>query len=424
MAFERKRAKLAVLAAAVLIIFGLALSVAAQEDREAELARVTAMAEEMLPQVAEIIGLEAGDMVTIGITNKTEVREFLVKLLEEEFPGDEMERMSRCLKAFGLLPEDYDLRQGFTDILHEQAGAFYDPRTKTYWSIIDLPAEFKIPMMEKTIVAHELAHALQDRAIDLLSMEKADRDDSDAGFAHASVMEGMASVAMLCAIQGMQQDKLPDLGKMMRMSMSMMKSNPLMQVFSAAPRYMQESLIGPYADGASFVQAFLKENPGSKSGELLGALPESSEQILHYEKYKSDDKPTAIEFSGLAAALPEGWTPFYSNTLGEFDIKIMFELAGLEKEAPELAAGWDGIRYASFTNEGELLIAGTSVWDSEADALEFAGGLRKVLDTQHGEERVAVRRSGNRVSFLLGIVDEETKGGLLKALENAPARER
>ena len=134
-------------AAAVLILIGAVLAPAqevSEEERAAELERVEQMAAEILPKVAEVTGMEQGDPVKIVVTTRAEVREFLVKLLEEEYPGDELERQGRCYAALGFLPSDYDIRQGLIDLYHEQAGAFYDPRTKAYYSIIDLPAEMKI----------------------------------------------------------------------------------------------------------------------------------------------------------------------------------------------------------------------------------------------------------------------------------------
>ena len=40
-------------------------------------------------------------------------------------------------------------------------------KEKTYHAILDLPANLKIPLMEKTLAAHELTHALQDQSIGL-----------------------------------------------------------------------------------------------------------------------------------------------------------------------------------------------------------------------------------------------------------------
>jgi hypothetical protein len=404
----------------------LALLVAAspditEQDRAAELERVTKLAAEILPKVAEVTGIEQTEPVKIVIITRAEVQDYLVELLDESYPGDTLERQSRVYSAFGLLPPDYNLRQGLLDLLSEQAGAFYDPRTKAFYSIIDLPKELKVPIVERVFVAHELTHALQDRVVDLQKMMEESTVDVDRGYAQTSVMEGMASVTMLVAGQGIPLKSLPDVGGMMRLSMKAAAGNPIMKVFASSPKYMQESLISPYAEGASFVQAYLKANPEEKQVSIFSRMPASSEQILHYDKYSEGDMPTTIDLSGVEAVLPAGWTPYYDNTLGEFDLRVLCELnEKTAKEANEIAAGWDGISFISFTNaDDDLLILGASVWDSDDDASEFAAGLETVLGAIHQRGTFTVQEAGVRVSFVIGSLEEQTLGAVLDALTNA-----
>ena len=423
----RKREKLIAIALALLASVALAAFAydITDDERAKEQARIEKLAAELLPKVAEATGFEPDGPVKIVVTTKDEVREFLIKLLEEEYPGDELERMSRCYAVLGLLPAGFDLRAGLVDLYQEQAGAFYDPRTKAFYSIIDLPKEMKIPAVEKVIVAHELTHALQDRVVDLLTLQRAGDEDTDRGYAVTATMEGMASVSMMVAGYGMALNSLPKLGGMMRMSMAAAGSNPLMKTFAASPKYLQETLISPYAEGADFVQAFLKAHPDEKLAALLAKLPESSEQILHYEKYAEGDSPTSIDISGVDCMLPGGWKPYYENTLGEFDVRILCEINKMTKEeAAGIAAGWDGIRFKAFIDDqGELLLLGASVWDSEADANEFAAGLSKLLSGFHDPELTAVECSGNRVQFIIGEPEGAVRRSLLDALATAPVAE-
>ena len=417
------------LAAAAALILGIVLLAPAQdyteEQRAAELERVEKMADEILPKVAEIIGMEQGGPVKIVVTTKAEVREFLVQLLDEEYPGDELERQGRCYVALGFLPSGYDIRQGLIDLYHEQAGAFYDPRTKAYYSIIDLPKEMKVPVIERVLVAHELTHALQDRVTDMMALQEVAKEDTDAGYANSAAMEGMASVSMMVAVQGVKLEMLNKLGGLMRMSMAAADNDPNMQVFANAPFYMRELLISPYAEGADFVLAYLKANPEAKLVGLFERLPDSSEQILHYDKYAEIDKPTKIDLSGVDGVLPEGWQKFYSNTIGEFDIRVLCQMFEQTKEnAVEIAAGWDGLRFSGYNNaEDELLVVATSIWDSEADAEEFEAGIAKLYGEIYGEQGFSVGRQGVRVSLIVGSVEAGTLEAVLAALATAPATE-
>ncbi len=420
----RRERLLAAAALAALAVLGAAVEEYTDEELAAERERVQALAEELVPRVEEATGMRSTGPVRIEVTTRAQVREYLVQLLEEEYPCGELERQGRCLAVFGLLPADYDIRAGLVDLLQEQAGAFYDPRTRAFYSIIDLPEAFRLPLMERLIVAHELTHALQDQAIDLLEMQRADKENTDVAYAHMAVMEGMATVAMFVAAQGTAVESLPNLGGMLRMSVVAAESNPMMQVFATSPRYMQESLISPYADGSVFVQAFLAAEAGGACSDLLGRLPSSSEQILHFDRYVEGDEPTDIDLSGLGTALPPGWTPYFDNVLGELEVKVLCELHEPTSEAaPEIAAGWDGITYSAFADGESLLMLGCSVWDSEADAAEFADGLLLVLGELHGPDIVQIERRGERVSFVIGELQADAARLALERLAEAPARE-
>lgn len=185
--------------------------------------------------------------------------------------------------------------------------------------------------------------------------------------------------------------------------MSMMSSNPMMKELMSVPEYLRESLISPYAEGASFVQAFLRKNPDAKPAALMSKMPVSSEQILHIDKYLEEDIPTAIDLTTVSALLPAAWQFKFSDNLGEFDVKV---LCGLFEEtkpsAGEIAAGWDGLQYASYVNGDKRLLLGVSVWDSEADAAEFAAGIDKILSEKHGSGNNVVKLKGMTVAFAAG----------------------
>jgi hypothetical protein len=234
----------------------------------------------------------------------------------------------------------------------------------------------------------------------------------------------MASVIMTTALSGGQIEKQPDMGAMMRASMTMMANSPEMQVLAKSPAYLRETLISPYAEGASFVQAWAKANPGQQVVELFKRLPVSAEQILHSGKYLSGDIPHRIDLERVAQALPSGWEKHYHNTLGEFDLRVLFaENAPTKTDAVALAEGWDGLAFVSFRKADALVVLGVSVWDSEADAIEFAEALEVVMTPLHGEDGVDVIREGTRVVFVAGMLQGLPVSDILAALIAAPAAE-
>jgi hypothetical protein len=119
--------------------------------------------------------------------------------------------------------------------------------------------------------------------------------------------------------------------------------------------------------------------------------PQSSEQILHPEKWLERDEPVRIQFADLEhePAL-DSWTLLESNVIGEFQWRIIFGEFGLGLQSVTLAAGWDGDCYAVLERGDDLLLLLATTWDSEADATEFASGYSQLLESKYADTEMSV----------------------------------
>lgn len=380
-------------------------------DREAELKAFEAYVDEALPVVAEMTGIDEADPVPVVMLTRSEVRDYLIETIDREYPEGELVKRGQCLAALGLIPEGYDLEAGIIELITEEAGAFYDPRTDDMKGIADLHPMLKAPQMQKMIISHELTHALQDRVVDLSALYLDSLSDMDREYCIRVVIEGMASNVMLPYMNDLTLDESPDVQAFMRAGFDMKYSGSGGGAMGRSPLYVRESLLSPYAEGGGFVQTWLGKNPDKKLKDLLLDIPSTSEQVMHYEKLEEGDEATPIAPSHLASVAPESWDLFYANTLGEFDILMLFKShEDTERFAEELASGWDGCRWQAYWNEDdELIILGLSVWDSKEDARDFAVGFERVLAEiwDHGEYEVD--RDNARVSFVLGAAGKDIK---------------
>lgn len=401
---------------------GLAVSsnvFAGAREVSAGLERFEEVKDQAVPAVCEMTGLSSRGLLKVDMITRAEVADFVRRMTALEYPGDELVRRGRCLAELGLLPKDYDLTEGLIGLVGEQAGAIYDPHGKTLLGISDLPPQLQAGTTQKMIVSHEVCHALQDRVIDIVARSRETRDDIDGEYAVRSVIEGMATVVMLAYCQGLAIQRVPDTRTTMRVGFGANLSNPNMKALAASPVYLRELLISPYAEGGAFAQAWLKANAGAKIGAMLATMPKTSEQVLHFDKYMEPDEPTPIDLSRVPSGLPPGWTYYSSNTLGEFDLRVLF---GLYEEtrlvADRAAAGWDGLRYEAYTDsQDRLLLVGASAWDSETDAEDFSTALRKVLAEVRDADDVVVSRRGAGVWFAVGATTIEEKQHVMQALE-------
>jgi hypothetical protein len=124
--------------------------------------------------------------------------------------------------------------------------------------------------------------------------------------------------------------------------------------------------------------------------------PESTEQILHPERYLEGDAPTLVtlDADAVAAALADGgspWEPTYDNVLGEFQLGLWLKhhlgQGGKPARMAEAAAeGWDGDRLYAFERDGQLVAVQLSVWDSPQEAREFADALGALTRQRGGQQ--------------------------------------
>lgn len=88
---------------------------------------------------------------------------FVRKEIREQIPPEQFASMMKGLRRLGMVTRDFELDDEMVKALLSQAAAYYDPDTERFYVLgAGLPA-----MVQNTIYAHELVHALQDQHFDL-----------------------------------------------------------------------------------------------------------------------------------------------------------------------------------------------------------------------------------------------------------------
>lgn len=180
-------------------------------DQQAAMKDFKRQVEEALPTVVSLTGIQRSESVNINLLTRSELGCFFEKNLKIEYPDEELKKRGQCFAEIGLLPHGYDLENGLLELVKEQAGAIYDPRSKTIIGLNDLPPEQLRDINDQMILAHELTHALQDRVIDIIQHSEIGLRNIDYEYALRAVLEGMASSVMLAYVQNLPYNKLPDL---------------------------------------------------------------------------------------------------------------------------------------------------------------------------------------------------------------------
>jgi hypothetical protein len=171
-----------------------------------------------------------------------------------------------------------------------------------------------------------------------------------------------------------------------------------------APVILSESLIFPYLRGMVFCANLTNKGGWKAINEAYENPPQSTEQIIHPEKYLDQpDPPTAIDLGRLEPG--EGWAEVGRNVIGEMQLAVLLRRHG----GKNIAAGWDGDRFAVFDDkDGKLAVVWFSTWDTEDDARDFARQYTRYQTNKLGKDAVspeefpdAIRRSAEGVTYVV-----------------------
>lgn len=382
------------LLAGVLALFLLGCDAPAQEvdttfvqSSDPELRQMVA---ELLPGLARRSGLELVRPVRVERRSREELVAYLTTKLDEELPPEEEERTIRAYALLGMVPADLDLRDLLLSVYTEQVAGFYDPDASALFVMDDQPAAALVPLL-----VHELVHAVQDQAADLDALTDKSRGNDRQAAAQAAI-EGHATLVMFEQMMEMAQGapvdltELPSVAEQLRPALESMRAQ--YPALGGAPRVIQESVLFPYLEGATFVQSLWSSGGGERLAPFGELLPQSTEQVLDGGAFlDARDAPTPVRLEVDAEAL-------YDNTLGELETRIFLgELLGSEAESA--ADGWDGDHYV-LTEDG---LAWGSVWDAEADRDRFADTVRPALDRLPEPATLEAVEVGGRPGLLLRI---------------------
>jgi hypothetical protein len=356
--------------------------------------------EQLLPRLRKI---PFKHEVKRDVTKREQLKAMLLKEFEEDQTPEEFHANEMAMKAFGLVPRSLDLKSLLVQVYSEEIAAFYDPKTKTMHLIEEPEAKTKAKPTflerlfgksagfdkdeNKTVIAHELTHALADQHYDLDKLQKDAKHDDDRSLALSALIEGEATLAMMGAgmddWDGSRIVKMPsgDLDRGLSLISPFISMLGGGKTLRSAPPIISESMVFPYFRGMVFCAALANEGGWKAVDEAYKSPPVSTEQIIHPEKFRTKlDLPTIIDLGELKPGA--NWKELGRNVLGELQTSVMLGRAG-----PKAAAGWDGDRYAVFEGSKEKLgLVWFSTWDSADDAREFARAYTRYQTKRMGKD--------------------------------------
>jgi hypothetical protein len=357
------------------------------------------VAKEIQAEVEALRGLAFKAPVRVKLAGQAEFLDYARRRQKETEGEGRLRRDESIAKLLGLVPGEMDLERTLMAILEKQVGGFYDPKEDAFYLMGGFNGG-----VAKIILAHELAHALDDQHYDLDAGTKRCGEDSDRELAWRSVVEGSGTAAMNQWFLKHRKEVDPaDLAKAQSLG------GPEL---AAAPGWLWKPLVASYLRGEGFLvrqgglNLLMAKPKAADLDQALKTPPVSTEQILHPEKYwdpaKRDD-PRMVELD--LANLPAGWKRVAEDTYGELLLALLAtpreKRKGLDVSNPanvlaieytnEAAAGWDGDRIVLLERDGAMAILCATTWDTPTDADQFAAAARANLAADASEKGLAPR---------------------------------
>jgi hypothetical protein len=358
-----------------------------------------------LPPIRE---LEFTAPVPALALSREEISAMVANEIDQSYAPGDVERMQRVYSRLGLLPPGSELRPALQRLYEQEGAGFYDPRTKRLvlaktamraagMKVDFLGRVFGRDFVGEFLVAHELTHALQDQHFGIPTQPEPVTDShGDRELARRALLEGDATLAGFAYLfRG-----TPD-AKLIATIERQLHGVPaeLAKKYPDVPELVRASLAFQYDDGTSFAGRALATGGWAAVDQAQADPPESTEQVLHPERYFDHrERPLEIRLGGTERLEAAGWTRVFEDTIGELEIRVLAARAVPPEQAARVAAGWGGDRLRGLARGDELILVWMTAWDSPADAGEFAATMPLVNAEAHVQQRDA------RVLVLLGPV--------------------
>jgi hypothetical protein len=250
--------------AAALLVLAAALPAAAVAPLAQRLPEAVAQAQK---RVEDVRGVPFRGLVPSAVLPEKDLVRVLGKKLVEDLPVP-FPRYAASLAAVGFLEPEPALEEKITKLYARQVAGFYDPEVKKFFIVPERTAEAAAganalglstgDLLEDTLLAHELTHALQDRRLDLVPRMKALKESSDALLALEAFLEGEATVVMMDTLLVRLPPETKELfgtETLSTMLSGLAAGTTNIEGADGVPDFFVKEMLFPYVSGTAWIEA-------------------------------------------------------------------------------------------------------------------------------------------------------------------------
>jgi hypothetical protein len=288
-------------------------------------------------------------------------------------------------RALGFVDADFNLREFYSGFLSDQVAGYYDTQAKTMNTILLTGDELgdELPFLEQIIYAHEFTHALQDQHFDLEGLFTQTSDNADQSLALTALIEGDATYMMQAFTFYLVSDNTSNIFALLNDSLSALGGSTM--PLDTPPIFLAEVNFA-YFEGMNFNSHIQQRAGWAGVNGVYENLPQSTEHILHPQKYIDGETPIAVSIADLQPIFGDDWQLAVTRTVGEFYLREYLKLVLPIRTANTASSGWGGdslmIYHHPETNDIAWVMR--IAWDTPADETEFITDYRTFLETRFG----------------------------------------
>lgn len=342
---------------------------------------------------------DLGPPPNVTILSPEEYSEFLD---EGHTPRDDLERAAAwdvAMQRSLVMPQGTRLAEESGDSAEANVRAFYLYADETVYLIDSGWADDR--EFRTGILAHEFAHAAQDRAVDL----EADRglDSTDRRLTWQSVVEGEASLQELRFVTTQNGGIGLDSDAAERAKLDWV--NRFLAVLTEAEsKWVYGRQYFPYPFGCDLVRQAFREGDISGVAELLTSPPESTHQVMF------GSAGVSSAFGSLFDLRPTddegGWEVVDVDEWGAWGLLVA--AAAVEPtRAWEFAEQWRGDRFVVAVTPDDYVGAWLVEFDDSEQGHDAAAGFREAFERVSGPGERSVSGTGSQALVLFHARDDD-----------------
>jgi hypothetical protein len=332
----------------------------------------------VLADVAKVRELSPPPSLQAGLVSRSDLPKLLDQLLTDDDKRS-FHNVTTLYRLLGHLGKGQDMQSVYEAFGSGSVIGLYSPVDKQLWVVhpdgqdVDFD---HLPKDEKSTLAHELTHAIQDYHFHLNDVYRETVDNLDRGLAWTAVIEGDAVVNERMYTQQYLAVPFGRGGAVMLASLS---------ASGDVPPSLQREFFFPYTTGTDWISAIRQQQGLAPINGMLANPPDGTAYVLHPELLANGFKPADVKLPDLSGGLGDGWKRESGGQFGEFELRNYLQLRIRALDASTAAAGWSGDHYDVYVDGDQSVAVFRVKFSDGTEAAQFASAQGNFLKAAGGK---------------------------------------